>query len=269
MRPISKAVVLARGLGTRMRRPDPTTQLDASQSATADSGMKAMISVGRPFLDYVLSGLADAGYNEVCLVIGPEHDAVREHYRGLEMRRVRLHFAVQSEPRGTADAVLSSECFVGDDEFIVLNADNYYPTDALRKLRELGSPGTVMFPEESLVLNSNIPGERIRHFAYAQVNEHGFLADLVEKPPQGSGSKADDRLVSMNCWRFFPGIFEFCRSIPLSPRGEYELPSAVMAAVRAGMALRVLTSDAGVLDLSVRSDVARVTEHLKGVEVSL
>ncbi len=57
----TKAVILARGLGTRMRRDDAGAELSAEQASLADSGMKAMIPVGRPFLDYVLSGLADAG----------------------------------------------------------------------------------------------------------------------------------------------------------------------------------------------------------------
>ena len=58
-----KAVILARGLGKRMRRPDPSAQhLNIFQAHMADSGFKAMIPVWRPVLDYVLSGMADAGY---------------------------------------------------------------------------------------------------------------------------------------------------------------------------------------------------------------
>ena len=79
MRAARKAVVLARGLGKRMRREDGTT-LDRAQSSVAETGVKAMIPIGRPFLDYVLSALADAGYEEACLVIGPEHGAVRDYY---------------------------------------------------------------------------------------------------------------------------------------------------------------------------------------------
>ena len=60
-----------------MRRDDPSAGLGDAQSRVADTGVKAMIPIGRPFLDFVLSGLADAGISEVCLVIGPEHDAVR------------------------------------------------------------------------------------------------------------------------------------------------------------------------------------------------
>ena len=57
----TRAVVLARGLGKRMRAADATAVLDPAQAAAADAGMKAMIPIGaagHPFLDYVLSGLA-------------------------------------------------------------------------------------------------------------------------------------------------------------------------------------------------------------------
>ena len=71
------AVILARGLGTRMRREDGAAALGDDQARVAATGVKAMIPIGRPFLDYILSGLADAGLRDVCLVIGPEHAAVR------------------------------------------------------------------------------------------------------------------------------------------------------------------------------------------------
>src|SRR5262249_8904037 len=143
---ITKAVVLARGLGKRMRADDGAAELDAAQSAVADAGVKAMVPVGRPFLDYTLSALADAGFKQTCLVIGPEHGAVREYYqRNCVPSRIRVEFAVQAEPLGTADAVLAAEEFAGMDEFLVINGDNYYPQYALGKIQELGQPGTVLF----------------------------------------------------------------------------------------------------------------------------
>ena len=42
----TKAVILARGLGTRMRKSDDSASLDASQAAAADTGVKGMIPIG-------------------------------------------------------------------------------------------------------------------------------------------------------------------------------------------------------------------------------
>jgi dTDP-glucose pyrophosphorylase len=266
---ISKCVILARGLGPRMRSGEASTPLDAEQSSVASSGLKAMIPVGRPFLDYVLSALADAGFRQACLVIGPEHNVVREHYTRAHPTRIEVSFALQAEPQGTANAVLSAQQFAGAEEFATINSDNYYPVEVLRALQELGQAGTVLFDADALVRESNIPPERVRDFACAVVDDDGFLADLLEKPDATAAKLAGPKLVSMNCWRFSPDIFAFCRDVPLSPRGEYELPLAVRLAIRRGFKFKAMTCRAGVLDLSRRSDIAAVAERLRNVKVRL
>ena len=120
-----KAIILARGLGSRMRKESEGVALSSEQSAAADAGVKAMISIGRPFLDHVISALADAGFVDVCLVIGPEHDIIRNYYDALDKSRVTIGYAVQEEPLGTANAVLAAEAFAGDDRVLVINSDNY------------------------------------------------------------------------------------------------------------------------------------------------
>jgi len=265
--PARKAVVLARGLGTRMRKADRATSLDPGQEATAGAGVKAMISFGRPFLDYVLSALADAGLEEVCLVIGPEHAAVRQYYaETAPPRRVRVAFAVQRDPRGTADAVLSAEEFAGGEDFLVINSDNYYPVSALSGLASLSGPGAVLFERSALITASYIPPDRIASFAVCVVGADGFLETIVEKPDEKTlADLGPDPPVSMNCWRFSPAIFAACRRVPLSPRGELELPMAVREAIASGMRFRVVPCSEGVLDLSRRSDIATVAERLRGI----
>src|ERR1035438_10009377 len=99
-RSISKCVILARGLGTRMKSGEAGTSLNTEQSSMASSGPKAMIPVGRPFLDYVLSALANAGFRQACLVIGPEHNLVREYYTSARTNRIEQ----RSEARRDAPA---------------------------------------------------------------------------------------------------------------------------------------------------------------------
>jgi dTDP-glucose pyrophosphorylase len=264
---LRKAVILARGLGTRMRREDANAPVATNQSLAADTGAKAMIPFGRPFLDYLLSGLADAGYRKICLVIGPEHDAIRDYYYGQTLSRVSLTYAIQHEARGTADALLAAESFAAGREFVVMNSDNYYPVEVLRRLRDFDRPGTVLFESEALVRNSNIPAERVRRYAYAEV-AHGILVHLVEKPDFRVAAPAN-ALVSMNLWRFSPEIFEHCRNVSISPRGEFELPMAVNRGVQFGMRLHVESSSLGVLDLSERGDIPSVAERLAAITVAL
>jgi glucose-1-phosphate thymidylyltransferase len=269
---LTKAVILARGLGTRMRRQDQSSALEAAQTRMADTGLKAMIPVGRPFLDYVLSGLADAGYREVCLVIGPEHGVVRDYYEKTCIpRRLRVSFAIQEHPLGTADALAAAQAFTGGEHFLLLNSDNYYPVAACRALLVLGEPAVVGFESQSLSAQSNIPPERIRQFAAIVTRGDGTLADIIEKPGEEVMRRLGTEIfVSMNCWCFGPAIFRACAAITPSPRGELELTDAVQFAIGSlGERFRVLKFHAGVLDLSSRGDITAVREWLGGVEVSL
>jgi dTDP-glucose pyrophosphorylase len=252
-----------------MRRTDSAANGDPEQSRIADTGLKAMIPFRRPFLDFILSALADAGCSDVCLVIGPEHDIVRNHYEQTHPpERVQVTFAVQQEARGTADAVLSAEGFAGMLLFLVLNADNYYPVDVLQALVSLDGPGLPAFRRSTLIAESNIDPDRIRTYAMLTIGADGVLEDIVEKPdPDTFARYGDDVRVSMNCWRFGPSIFTACRSITPSPRGELELPNAVRHAVRVmGERFRAIPTDAGVLDLSRREDIAEVERRLSSIE---
>lgn len=255
-----------------MRKAAAGAALDARQAAAADSGVKAMIPIGRPFLDYVLSALADAGYRDVCLVIGPEHGLVRQHYGAdVSLQRLRISFAVQQEAVGTANAVLAAEAFAGPDSFLVINSDNYYPVDVLARLRALGRPGLAGFDAAALVREGNIDAERVQKYAIVSVDAEGCLADVVEKPDEDTWRRAEGRaLISMNCWMLGPSIFEAARRIPRSSRGEFELTDAVKySMVRLGERYVVLPVAAGVLDLSVRTDIPSVARRLQDVDVRL
>jgi dTDP-glucose pyrophosphorylase len=277
-----KAVVLARGLGTRMRAADPDARLTERQRAAADAGLKAMIPVnGRPFLDYVLSALADAGLAQVALIVSPQHDDLRRHYDESRPARIDLSFVVQPEARGTADAVLAAASWTAGDPFLAMNADNLYPAAALARLAALDEPGLLAFERDDLVRTGNIPAERIQSFAVLDVDDEGYLVRIVEKPasmdagtrvdrPTEGGSHRADRqdhvLVSMNCWRFDARIFDACRDVARSPRGEFELPEAVALATSRGVRFRALPAAGPVLDLSRRGDAADVERRLAGAE---
>ena len=271
-KPVDKVVILARGLGTRMMAHNGTKCLSAQQEAAADTGIKAMIPIKRPFLDYVLSALADVGYKKACLVIGPEHNRIRDYYgKELQAKRLDICFAVQSEPLGTADAVLAAEDFADGEDFVALNSDNYYPLEALQALRNLNGAGAAMFSRESLLANSNILPERVRSSAVAHISEEGYLHDILEKPDEQTlNSLPEPIYVSKNCWRFTAKIFEACRKIEKSPRGEFELPDAVRYAVEElGEQFRIVAAQGMVLDLSYRSDIGEVTRRLENVPVNL
>lgn len=265
---IKSAVILARGLGTRMKKADPGAGLADEQHRVAESGMKGMIPIGRPFLDYVLAALADAGFTRVCLVIGPEHDAVRTHYSEKEPpRRLSIDFAIQEKPLGTADAVLAAEGFAGGEPFIVLNSDNYYPVEALSRLRVASPPALVGFARATLIAAGNVPPDRVERFGSLEIDDVGHLVSIT--PRSGTTSASGEVYASMNCWLFDSRIFDVCRRVPLSPRGELELPRAVQMAIDASeMDFTVIRMSSPVLDMTTRADIATVQARLEGTQIS-
>ena len=268
----TQALVLARGLGTRMRAADPQAKLTTEQQHAAEAGMKAMMPIGgRPFLDYVLNAIADAGIRRVGLVVAPVHHALAHNYEiETPPTRIEIDFVVQLEPRGTADAVLAAERWTGGEPFLVMNGDNLYPAVVLRDLAALEEPGLPGYRRGDLVASSNIPDERIASFALIEQDEDGYLARIVEKPTAERFAPAgENALVSMNVWRFDERIFQACRDVPLSPRGELELPGAVALAVQRGTKFRVIPAAGPVLDLSSRGDAAGLSERLEGLVVRL
>jgi dTDP-glucose pyrophosphorylase len=269
MTPTTRAVILARGLGTRMRTPSiEGGTLSPAQQRAANAGAKGMIPIGRPFLDYVISALADGGITDVVLVIAPDQLEVREYFtRTAAPKRVRVSFAEQAEAKGTADAVLAAERSTGSAPFLVLNADNLYSASAVRDLAAIGGNGLVCFDADSLVRESNIDRERVLRFALCDVDADGWLREIVEKPaPDHPLARAAERLVSMNLWSFTPEFFEACRRTKPSARGELEIQGAVSIAMKElGLRFRATRSREGVLDLSSRGDIAAVAERLKGV----
>ena len=253
-----------------MRAGASSAQLTPAQAAAADSGAKGMMPFGseqaRPFLDYVLHSLADAGVHDVAVVVGADHEDTRAYYSDLRTNRISLSLITQRRPLGTADAVASAEAWAGGDPFLTLNGDNLYPADTLVRMTAGTTPAVAGFRRDSL----GLPDDRIAAFALIGRAEDGRLARIVEKPSEDAVAAAGpDALVSMNLWRFDARIFEACRQVPLSPRGELELPHAVAFAVAAGTRVDVIEAAGPVLDLSRRADVAEIARRLEGARVDL
>ena len=267
-----RAVILARGLGTRLRVDDMAAQLTEAQRRAADAGLKPLMPInGRPFLDYALSALGDAGLRRVALVVAPDHQALQQRYvREAPPARLTIDFVVQPEPRGTADAVLTVERWTHGEPFLVLNADNLYPVQVLHELASLSEPGLPGFEPVDLVRSSNIPADRIAAFALVEIDSGGYLSSIVEKPGEAVSARTVRDApcaprISMNVWRFDQSIFQACRDVPKSSRGEFELPEAVGLAASRGVRFRVIPARGPVLDLSRRADTRELEERLRDV----
>lgn len=244
---VELAVILAAGRGTRMQAGAEV--LPPEQRPEAEAGRKMMIPIaGRPFLSWVLDAVADAGVTEACVVIGP----TTADLPGRLDAKLSLTFATQREPRGTADAVLAARPVVGDRSFLVLNGDNWYPPAALRALRTAPPPATIGFRS----------GRRDAAYALMRAGPDGCLEEIVEKPDAATRERLGGAAsVSMTCWSFTPAVFDACRHLEPSVRGELELPDAVRR-LAADTCVRVVAHEGPVLDLTGPTDVAEIARRL-------
>jgi dTDP-glucose pyrophosphorylase len=260
------AVVLAAGRGTRLRASDPAQLETGAEREAAARGLKVMMPIGadgRRWIDYALEALAQAGCRDAVLVVPPEHEDLRQHLAAATARDLRLRFAVQSTADGTAGAVLAAAAVVDDPWFLVANGDTLYPVEAVRAAAAIDGCGLAAFTRESLQQDSGFPVEKVAAFALVEHDAAGLLTGLREKPsPTLVAGLGDGALVSVNLWKMSQAIFDACRDVPPSPRGERELPDAVMRAVAHGAPFRVIRAAGRVFDLTSADDVRLASRGL-------
>ncbi|HOX38610.1 MAG TPA: sugar phosphate nucleotidyltransferase [Candidatus Brocadiia bacterium] len=268
-KPITKAVILARGLGTRMQKSDGA-ELDPETARIAQQGLKALIQVaGRPFLDYGLQNLLDAGFTEICLIVPPGETPFKSYYSEVGQRlagKASICFAVQELPRGTSDALAPAEDFAGKEGIVMVNADNIYSTEDLAALRTADDGCWVVgYTKDALTVRGNLAVEKVARMACVQMDAAMNLERIVEKPPRPEDYAVNGVVyVSMNLFRFSPIVFEACRKIEPHPvRGEYEITSTVQYIIDHKLdSYRVHVASGTVLDLSARADISSVRERL-------
>jgi len=260
------AVVLAGGRGRRLQTSDPSALASDAQRQAAARGLKVLMPVGghgECLVDHVLGRLADAGCSEAVLVVPPDHADLAVHLAG-RMPPLPVRFAVQVVANGTAGAVAAAAPVVTTPACLVVNGDNLYPVAAVRALLALETCGLAAFTRASLEQESGFAPARVAAFASVECDADGWLTGMREKPPVES-LRPDSR-VSVNLWRLDQAVLAACGQVAPSPRGECELPDAVMLAVARGTRVRVVDVNGAVLDLTTAADVAIVTRALGPAE---
>jgi glucose-1-phosphate thymidylyltransferase len=208
--PPLKGLILSGGKGTRLR---PITYTSAKQLVPV---------ANRPVLFYGIQAMADAGIEEIGIIIAPETgDEIREVAGDGTQFGVRITYILQDQPAGLAHAVLTAEPFLGDSPFVMYLGDNLLQ-GGIRDLVQAFNDGR----PDALILLTKVPDPE--HYGVAEL-EDGKVVRLVEKPPQ---PRTDLALVGV--YMFHPTVHDAARAIEPSARGELEITDAIQYLVDQG-----------------------------------
>jgi glucose-1-phosphate thymidylyltransferase len=207
-RDVMKGLILAAGLGTRLR---PLTSLRPKSSIPV---------ANRPLLAYAIEALVDAGVSDVGIIVSPETiGGLKQTVERLDLE-VPVTFVTQDEPRGLAHAVETAQPYLGDDPFVMYLADNLFERD-LRAFVAHYRPGV------SAVMGL-IEVSDPRSFGVAEVDGDRVTA-LVEKPEQPRSN-----LAVAGVYVFGPEIHEAIDGLQPGAKGEYQITDAVQRLVERG-----------------------------------
>ncbi|MFH1424989.1 MAG: bifunctional sugar-1-phosphate nucleotidylyltransferase/acetyltransferase [archaeon] len=187
-----KAVILAAGDGARML---PLTE----------TRLKSLIPIAiKPIIVHILEALKTAGISEAVIVQKP--DGTLKGALGTETAGVKLEYAVQKEPLGTANAVAAAKDFIKKD-FLVLNGDDIIDAGTIQNLIEKGAPAVAL----AKVKDASA-------FGVAELDD-----DKVISFSEKSGA---DGFVNTGAFILPKKFFEL--KLEKSERGDYELPQAAL-----------------------------------------
>ncbi|MFF5623723.1 UTP--glucose-1-phosphate uridylyltransferase GalU [Microbacterium sp. NPDC012755] len=264
-----KAVIPAAGLGTRFL------------PATKAMPKEMLPVVDKPAIQYVVEEAADAGIDDILVIIGRNKNAISNHFDSVPELEVKLmekgdtgrlervmkssdladiHFVRQGEPKGLGHAVLRAKTHVGDSSFAVLLGDDLIDerdpllTEMIAEHERSGA---------AVIALMEVDPASIHMYGAAAVEEiEGQdavrVTGLVEKPAQ---EDAPSNLAVIGRYVLPASIFEILEHTEPGKGGEIQLTDA----------LQVLATDpsgpgvVGVIFRGRRYDTGDRVDYIKAI----
>lgn len=212
---------------------------------------KPMIPLrGKPMLEHILDRLREAGFKQALLVTGYKAETIEDHFRAYPME---IEYRRQETIDGTARAALLGREFAAADPCLLTFGD------ILTEAADYRAMAAKMTPETEAVLAAKWVDDPWQGAAiYA--DESGRVSHIVEKPPIGTSTTHWN---SAGAYCFRESAFAEMARVPRSPRGEYEITSAVEQLIDRGLRVLVHGLEGAWRDVGRPGDIA-VAEDLLG-----
>lgn len=209
MKAIRKGVILAGGTGSRLH---PLTKVTN----------KHLLPVGeKPMIYYPISTLAEAGIEELLIVLGGESvgDFVRLLGNGEEFGLKILYYVYQARADGIAGALRLARRFIANDPFVVMLGDNIVDRTIRPHVERFGAS-----PDRARILLKEVAHPE--RFGVAVV-EDGKIREIIEKPKTPAGN-----LAVTGIYMYPSDVFDVIADLKPSGRGELEITDVNNAYLR-------------------------------------
>ncbi len=240
MKKITKAVIPAAGLGTRM--------LPISRTVPKE----ILPIVDRPSMEYLVREAVAAGITDILIITGRNKEAIENYFDySIEYkdnlaaknktaaladmeevcRLANIYFLRQKETKGLGHAILCAESFIGGEPFAVLYGDDVMVadtpvtkqlTDAYEKYGK-GVAGVCEVAREDLKKYCSLKAEPIEGRAY-------LCTDMIEKPQREEDMFSN--LAILGRVVLPAEIFDILRTTPYGAGGELQLTDAMKVLAR-------------------------------------
>jgi D-glycero-alpha-D-manno-heptose 1-phosphate guanylyltransferase len=189
---IKEAIVLAGGLGTRLRPAVPDLP-------------KCMAPVnGQPFLAYIIDYYSRLGITKFIFALGYKHEVIvnwiKQQYPDLN-----VEYAIEKEPLGTGGAIQLALEKAREKDLLILNGDTLFKIDL---------PALAAFHENngSACTLALKPMKNFDRYGVVEINEDGLIARFKEKKHYQDGL-INGGVYILNAGRFRqqkrPAVFSF------------------------------------------------------------
>ena len=238
---ITKAVITAAGLGTRML-------------PIAKAVPKVMLPiVDKPSLAYIVEEAVMSGITDILIILGRDMLAIENYFdyspeyefalknKGDEVNLERLrniaelaniHYIRQKEPRGLGHAVLCAKAFVGGEDFAVMYGDDVIigDTPALSELAQVYERYGVSVAGVKQVSRADLAKYCSLKVAPTQNSDEFYVYDMNEKPKSDSEIFSDYAILGRVI--LTPEIFDILENQPPGANGEIQLTDSMKTLAR-------------------------------------
>ena len=245
-----KGIILAGGSGTRLY---PLTKAISKQ---------IMPVYDKPMIYYPLSTLMLAGIREVLIISTPRDLPVfKDLFGDGSQLGMSFSYAVQTEPRGLADAFIIGEQFIGNDAVALVLGDNIFYGQSFSKVLRSAAERT-----------ENEKGATIfgyyvrdpREYGVVEFDENGQAVSIEEKPKNPKSN-----YIVPGLYFYDNQVIDIAKNLKPSARGEYEITDVNLEYLSRGQ-LKVIPFDRGLtwMDAGTADSMLEAAEIVKALQKS-